>query len=278
MTPSPDLSKPGEASSRKASRTKASMALHRRSSIADFVRSHGVARVGELAERFDVSEVTIRNDLDALEKEGRLIRDHGGAIASTAKTITSLDSMDQRSTVQLDEKRRIGQAAAARISPGDTIILDAGTTVIEVARALGDTSPLTVVTNALNVALELGRTSTAKVILLGGTLSREASSTIGQQTEQQLGDFVVQKLFVGTQAMDLEHGLTDTTLEIAQVKRAMIRAAREVILLTDSTKWAHAGFIKVAPLSEIDVIITDSNLSAEARAAIERLGIELVLV
>lgn len=278
MTPSSDLSQPGEAASQKVSRTKASMALHRRSSIADFVRTQGVARVGELAERFDVSEVTIRNDLDALEKEGRLIRDHGGAIASTATTITSLDSMDQRSTLQLDEKRRIGQAAAARISPGDTIILDAGTTVIEVARALGDTAPLTVVTNALNVALELGRSSTAKVILLGGTLSREASSTIGQQTEQQLGDFVVQKLFVGTQAMDLEHGLTDTTLEIAQVKRAMIRAAREVILLTDSTKWAHAGFIKVAPLSDIDVIITDTNLSAEARTAIERLGIELVLV
>lgn len=254
------------------------MALHRRAGIADFVRTHGVARVAELAEEFEVSEVTIRNDLDCLEKEGRLIRDHGGAIASTAISITSLDSMDQRSTLHLEEKRRIGRAAAERISPGDTIILDAGTTVIEVARALGGVAPLTVVTNALNVALELGATSTAKVIVLGGTLSREASSTIGQQAEHQLGDFVAQKLFVGTQAMDAEHGLTDTTLEIAQVKRAMMRAAREVILLTDSSKWAHAGFIKVAPLTDIDVIITDTNLSAEARSAIERQGIELVLV
>ena len=88
----------------------------------------------------------------------------------------------------------------------------------------------------------------------------------------------MQKLFLGTQAFDLDHGLTDSTVEIAQMKRAMIRAARQVILLTDSSKWGRTGFIKVAPLTEIDTIITDTKLPAEARTAIERLGIELILV
>ena len=138
--------------------------------------------------------------------------------------------------------------------------------------------PLTVVTNAPNVALTIGAATDAQVILLGGTLSREASSTVGPLAEQTLADLSVQKVFLGTQAMDLEDGLTDTTLEIAQVKRAMIAAAKEVYLLADSTKWDHTGFIKVAPLEGIDALITDEKFPESARTAIERLGIRLVLV
>ena len=109
-------------------------------------------------------------------------------------------------------------------------------------------------------------------------MNREASSTVGAQTEQHVGEFIAQKLFLGAQAMDMEHGLTDTTPEIAQVKRAMIRAARRVILLVDSSKWGCSGFSKVAPLTALDTVITDDALPAEARAAIEQLGIELIVV
>lgn len=254
------------------------MTRERRGKIAELVRQRGVVRVGELVDEFAVSAVTIRNDLEQLEKQGQLVRDRGGAIAAGPSPVRSLLGIDQRAVLNLDAKQRIGHAAAQRVNPGDTIILDAGTTVIEAARLIGKISPLTVVTNALNVALELGAHSSARVIFLGGMLNREASSTIGPQLEQQLGELVAQKLFLGTQAFDGEHGLTDSTSEIAQVKRAMINAAREVILLTDSSKWHHAGFIKVAPLTELDAIITDEGLPAEARAAIDALGIELVLV
>ena len=254
------------------------MTRHRRTRIADLVQKHGAMRVGELADQFDVSEVTIRSDLERLEKDGQLIRDRGGAIAKPSTPLRSLLRVDQRATLNLDAKRRIGSAAARLVESGDTIILDAGTTAIEAARSVADIAPLTVLTNALNVALELGANSEARVILLGGTLNREASSTVGAQAEQHVNEFVAQKLFLGAQAMDLEHGLTDTTPEIAQVKRAMIRAARRVILLVDSSKWGSSGFVKVAPLSELDTIITDSALPAEARAAIEQLGIELILV
>ncbi len=164
------------------------------------------------------------------------------------------------------------------MQPGDTIIMDAGTTVVEMAPHLAGISPLTVVTNAPNVALTIGAATDAQVILLGGTLSREASSTVGPLTERTLSDLTVQKVFLGTQALDFESGLTDTTLEIAQVKRAMIKAAKQVILLGDSAKWDHTGFIKVAQLEEIDVLISDVAFPASARRAVERLGIKLILV
>ncbi len=257
-------------------RLKAPMTLHRRTQIADLVRQQGVVRVNELADRFQVSEVTIRNDLTQLEKEGLLIRDRGGAIPTTQVTV--LAAVDERAALSLEEKRRIGRASAELVSPGDTIILDAGTTVVEMVKYLSGIPSLTVVTNALNVASELEATTDAQIILLGGVLHRASSSMLGPHTEQYLDDLVVQKLFLGAQAVDLTLGLTDTSIEIAQVKRAMIRAARQVILLTDSSKWGRTGFYKVAPFSTMHTIVSDTNLPREPRTVIERLGIELLLV
>ncbi len=174
--------------------------------------------------------------------------------------------MDERTPQHTAEKRRIAEAAAKFVAPGDTVILDAGTTVVELARLLTNVASLTVVTNALNVALEIGTASDARLLFLGGAFHRESSSTVGSLTEHNLTELVVQKLFLGTQAFDLENGLTDSTSEIAQTKRAMIRAARQIILVTDSSKWSHAGFVKVAPLTEIDTIITDTSLPSEAEA------------
>jgi DeoR family transcriptional regulator of aga operon len=255
------------------------MILQRRAQIAELVRQSGAARVADLAERFQVSEVTIRNDLVQLEKQGQLIRDRGGALPlDHAREITSLLAVEQRAHLQIAEKQRIARAAAQLVSPGDTILMDAGTTVVEMAPHLAGITPLTVVTNALNVALEVATKTDARIILLGGNFSRESSSTLGSLAEQTLGELRVQKAFLGTQAFDLEHGLTDTTMEIAQVKRAMIRAARRVILLMDSTKLGHSGFIKVAPLTAVQMLITDTGLPEVARLEIERLGVEVQTV
>lgn len=269
--PRPTASEPVEA--------RAPMILQRRAQIAELVRQSGAARVGDLAERFQVSEVTIRNDLMQLEKQGQIVRDRGGALpVGHAREITSLLAVEQRAHLQMPEKQRIARAAAALVSPGDTILMDAGTTVVEMAPHLAGISPLTVVTNALNVALEVATKTEARVILLGGNFSRESSSTLGSLAEQTLGELLVQKAFLGTQAFDLEHGFTDTTMEIAQVKRAMIKAARRVILLTDSSKLGHSGFIKVAPLTAVQTLITDTGLPDDARTALERLGVEVIAV
>lgn len=267
------MSTPGDPSDDKTLMTR-----HRRERIVEQVRREGSVRVGELARRFNVSEVTIRSDLVILEREGRLLRDRGGALARGGHAfVTSLLGVAQRATLNLDKKRRIGEAAALRVSPGDAILIDAGTTAVEIARRLAHVSPLTVVTNALNVALELGAAEGQRLILLGGAFNRESSSTVGALTEQCLAELSVQKLFLGTQAINAD-GLTDSTMEIAQAKRAMIRSARQVILVTDSSKWDTASLTRVAPLTELDTIITDTDLSPDARKEIEALGIELVLV
>lgn len=258
---------------------RAPMTHQRRARIADLVREQGAMRVNELAARFQVSEVTIRNDLGQLEKNGQLVRDRGGAVpVGSARQITSLLAVEERAHLQTDEKRRIARAAAALVSPGDTIIMDAGTTVVEMAPFLAGIASLTVVTNALNVALEVAARTSARIILLGGTFSRESSSTLGSLAEQTLGGLLVQKAFLGVQAFDLENGLTDTTHEIAEAKRAMIRASRRVILLADSTKLGRSGFIKVAPLTAVHTLISDTGLPEEARAALDRLGVEVALV
>jgi DeoR/GlpR family transcriptional regulator of sugar metabolism len=254
------------------------MTQHRRRQILELVKSDGAAHVNALAQKFGVSTVTIRNDLTKLAEAGKLLRDRGGAItAPDSRQVTHLPGLNERAVLNHDAKQRIGKAAAQLVEAGDTIIMDAGTTVVEMAPHLGRFAPLPVVTNALNVALAIGAASDAQVILLGGTLSREASSTVGPLAERTLADLSVGKLFLGTQALDLHDGLTDTTLEIAQVKRAMIKAAKQVCLLADSTKWDHTGFIKVAQLAEIDVLISDTKFPEAARVAVERLGIRLIL-
>ncbi|NJN66388.1 MAG: DeoR/GlpR transcriptional regulator [Chloroflexaceae bacterium] len=256
--------------------SKAPLMLDRRSQIAALVRQQGVVRVQELAELFQVSEVTIRGDLARLEQEGVVIRDRGGAVANNQRTM--LIAFEQRKGLHQFAKQRIGQAAAQMVSPGDTIIMDAGTTVVEMAKHLTQVAPLTVVTNAINAAAEMGRHHEQRVLLLGGTVNYDTLSTLGPMVEQGLNDLVVQKLFLAAQSVDRDMGVTDTSPEIAQVKRAMVRVARRVILLADSSKWQRAGFIKVVPFDAIHAVVSDTGLTGDARATLERAGIKVVLV
>ena len=255
------------------------MILQRRAQIVEIVRQSGAARVSDLAKRFSVSEVTIRNDLTELEQQDLLLRDRGGALPPDhARQVTRLLAVEERAHLQTAEKRRIAHAAAALVRPGDTILMDAGTTVVEMTPHLAEIEPLTVITNAANVALEMGANSNAQVVLLGGVLNRASSSMLGGITEQMLSQFVVQKAFLGAQAFDLEQGLSDTTLEIAQMKRAMIKSARNVILLADSSKIGQCGSIKVAPLSAFQSIITDAGLSLDMCTSLEECGVEVLAV
>lgn len=250
--------------------------LDRRTRIAELVRQQGSARVSELARLYGVTPVTIRSDLAQLEREGVLIRDHGGAVATTPAS--ALIAYDQRAGMATGAKRRIGAAAAAFVAPGDTVLLDAGTTVVEMVEHLRPLSPLTIVTNALNVAAELHGLPDARVLMLGGTINYDTFGTLGPQVEQSLGEIVVQKLFLAAESVDPAYGVTDSTPEIAQMKRAMVGAARQVYLLADSSKWQRAGFIKVIPFERITAVITDRELPEAARRAVEQAGSEVVLV
>lgn len=248
----------------------------RRKRILEFANQNGAVRVNELAKLLHVSTVTIRQDLGRLAREGYVIRKQGGAIIHPRTDLSV--KFDLRASINLEAKRRIGQAAASLVKPGETIIIDAGTTALEMAKRIAENSALTIVTNSLNVATQAGAVPGVNVLLLGGSLSPETVSTIGPITEQELGEIVVSKLFLGVHAVDPATGLMDVSMEVARVKRAMIKAAQKVILLADSSKWQQKAFIKIALLTVVQVMITDANMPEAARQAIKELGIELIVV
>jgi DeoR/GlpR family transcriptional regulator of sugar metabolism len=248
----------------------------RQSQIVDMVAEQGSVRVAALSRRFGVSQVTIRTDLERLARQGLLVRNRGGAVAVSRTSLSS--AFAERARRRQDEKVRIAQRAAKMVSPGDSIFIDAGSTMMEVAHRLGDVSPLTVVTNALNIAVLLGGYRGMNVMMVGGTLSPETISTIGPIAERDIDDLVVDKLFLAAHSFDAELGILDVSVEIARVKMAMLKIARQVVLVADSSKYAQRALAKVAPLSAAHVLITDSGLDPLAVQAISAMDIEVVLV
>jgi DeoR family transcriptional regulator, aga operon transcriptional repressor len=246
----------------------------RRRRIGQILARQGRVTVKELSELFRVTSVTIRSDLDTMAKDGLLIRDRGGAMAHTSTTLAV--AFEKRAGQNHEQKRLIGRTASNLVNERETIILDAGSTVMEMAHSLPSDKPFTVVTTALNIAARVGALPKVNVLIAGGSLSRETISTVGALAERDLENLVVDKLFLSTQAFDAEHGLTDDSFDIARVKAAMIRSARRVILLADSSKWGKSAFAKIAPLGEIDLLVTDDGISGDAERAIQRFGIEVI--
>jgi DeoR/GlpR family transcriptional regulator of sugar metabolism len=254
-------------------------ARERQAHIARLVEEHGRARVSDLAARFGVSSVTIRKDLLALETDGRVIRTHGGAIVPD-RSRPEL-SFDIRERLQQDEKSRIGVAGAELVQDGESIVMDASTTALAVARRLkarGGWSQLTILTNGLRLASELAGSSGITVLMLGGRVRWEALSVVGQLGDGLFSRINVQKAFVGAAGFTIESGLSDATDEEAQIKRSMVAAAREVIGIVDSTKWERAAFATFCPTAEIDVILTDDRAPAAMLTNLRDLGIDVRLV
>ena len=235
-------------------------ARERRLRIARFVEEHGRARVGDLAAMFAVSTVTIRKDLLALEAEGRLVRAHGGAISLEPNRPESAFGIRER--LNRDAKDQIGAAAAAMVADGESIAFDASTTALAVARHLkarGGWTQLTVITNGLRIASELAGYPGISVAMPGGFVRWEALSVVGQIGDGLFERVNVQKAFLGAAAFTLETGLSDATVEEAQIKRAMAEAAREVIAIVDSTKWGRAAFASFCGVDGLTAVVTDDG-------------------
>lgn len=235
-------------------------ALERQEHIVRIVEEHGRARVADLAAQFRVSAVTIRKDLVVLESEGRLVRTHGGAIAMD-RSRPEL-AFEIRERLQADEKLWIGAAAAALVHDGESIVMDASTTALSVARHLkrrGGWSQLTVITNGLRLAGELAGHPGIVVLMLGGRVRWEALSVVGQLGDGLFRRINVQKAFLGAAGFTLESGLADATDEEAQIKRSMVAAAREVIAIVDHTKWERAAFATFCPTDHLSIVLTDEQ-------------------
>ena len=218
-------------------------ARERRDDIARRVNEKGRVRVRELAVRFGVSEVTIRKDLAVLEQEGRVIRTHGGALVPDRDRPEA--AFDLRERLQQAEKARIGAAAAALVHDGDSIVMDASTTGLAVARRLrqiGGWTQLTVITNGLRIATELAGSQGITVLMTGGRVRWQAMSVVGDLGGGLFEQINVQTAFVGAAGFTLEAGLSDATDEEAQIKRSMVTAARQVIAIVDHTKWHRVAF------------------------------------
>lgn len=254
-------------------------AQERQDHIARFVEEHGRARVADLAARFGVSAVTIRKDLLALETTQRLVRAHGGAIAID-RSRPEL-AFDIRERLQADEKARIGAAGAALVEDGESIVMDASTTALSVARQLKARAPwsqLTIITNGLRIAFELAGHPGITVLMLGGRVRWEAMSVVGQLGDGLFDRINVQKAFLGAAGFTLESGLADATEEEAQIKRSMVAAAREVIAIIDHTKWERAAFATFCPAAQVGLVLTDAAAPAGMVAELGRRGVDVRLV
>jgi DeoR/GlpR family transcriptional regulator of sugar metabolism len=248
-------------------------ARERQQHIARSVEEHGRARVTDLAERFDVSEVTIRKDLRVLEAEGRVVRAHGGALAPGRSRPER--AFEVRERLQRTEKERIGATAATLVIDGESIALDASTTALAMARALtarGGWVHLTVITNGLRIASELAGHRGITVAMPGGFVRSEALSVVGPLGSGLLERINIQKAFMGAAGFTLETGLSDATDEEAQIKRLIVGAASEVVALIDHTKWGRSAFATFCPTDMLTAVVTDGEAPAAMTDALrERL-------
>lgn len=234
-----------------------------------------VVRVEELTEQLGVSSATIRRDLGELEKLGEVQRVYGGAVSTGGRLDEPL--FDDKTSVAAAEKRRIAEAAAKYIKPNDTIYLDGGSTVLELARLLKDRSNLTIVTNSLRAAVELAGRG-PRLILVGGELRRLAQTTVGPLTRFMIQELHVDTAFMGTIGLSLEEGLTTTDPMEAYTKELVMEHAREVILLADSSKAHKISFTRAGRLEKVRTIITDQQFDRKLSKDLRKRGVEVVSV
>lgn len=247
----------------------------RKEKIIEMLKEDGSAKVAELARIFKVTEVTIRQDLEKLEAEGLIIREHGGAyLKNVADQVQSFSLANQDN---LDKKAIIARKCLEFIEDGDTIILDSGSTTTEIAKLLRGYKNLTVITNALNIALLLGVEPNIEVIMTGGEFKPPTLSLTGQKAADFFKGLNVQKLFLATAGISLKSGLTYPSISDLVVKKAMIEAAETTYLVADSTKIGKSALASLGALSLIDYIITDEGIEEKHKQVFKDNEIELII-
>ncbi|WP_085831091.1 DeoR/GlpR family DNA-binding transcription regulator [Collinsella vaginalis] len=249
----------------------------RRAMIVEEVNLRSSIRVSDICERFRVSEVTARNDLDKLERGGKLRRTHGGAV-SIARTIT-VSYPDQRLNINVEAKRAVAKRAAALVSNGDSLLVDTGTTTFEFVRFLSDKRDITIVTSDLSIAsFADSNLPHADVLLLGGALRKNHRYMTGPITNRTLGDLYLDKAFLATDSFHPDHGFTTEFTGNADVKRLMVARARVKIMLMDASKVRCPCFVRFAGISDIDAVVIDEDPGGALAGAIAAAGASTELV
>lgn len=244
--------------------------------ILDVLYREGKVKVLPMAEQLGVSSETVRRDLDLLESEGKLTRVYGGAVRSGYAN--GEPSYDQRVQLNSDVKKKIGERAAEIIEDGDTIALDVGTTMLELAKAIVGKRNLTIITNSLSVASYLSdalhqNKFSGKVFILGGQLNADQQSVTGPLCEQMLGMFFLNKAFLSIGGISLSGGITDYDFNEAYISKQYARCAQQVIVLADQSKIGVKAFTQIAPLEQVDIIVSDQPYPKDWKDTLEQKGV-----
>ena len=243
--------------------------------IVEIIETENAVTVSDLCSRLNVSEMTIRRDLRHLAKDNLLVRVHGGAIATRGRSFEPPRLM--RAEVNAHLKRAIADQAALLVHEGDSIVLDVGTTTLELSRRLVDMPNLTIITNSLPLANILSESSSScRIIVCGGVLRPGELSMGGHIAERTFKDFQVDKCFLGVGGVHADSGLTEYNLEDALVKQVIIKHAKQVIVLADNSKLNQTCFKSIAPLSEVDTIVTDEEASADEIEKIRARDVKII--
>ena len=247
----------------------------RQKQILSLLGHQGRLSVAEIVEQFSISEATARRDLETLASQGKVQRVHGGLMA-LEKAPPELPILD-RKTEQAPGKERIGRVAAGLVRDGESVFLGSGTTVLEVARNLRDRRQLTVITNSLPVLNMLAGQKDITVISLGGMLRESELSFVGHITEQALAELRVDKAFMGTRGLSLEHGLTNDYLQETLTDRAILKIGREVIIVADHSKINRVSTALLAPLKAMNTFVTDPSADKKFLQALKKKRIQVVI-
>lgn len=248
-------------------------AEERQEKILDILKTQVSIKVCDLATLFDVSETTIRRDLQVMENNNLLARTHGGAVR--VSEIKNEPSFLQKYDEMHNEKVAIGKKAATLINDGETIILDSGTTTLEIAKNI-TANNLTVITNSIDIAEELSYKNNIDVIVTGGSLRTTTRAMVGHITENAIRQFRVDKVFIGANGISLEAGITTPNFVEAQTKKAMIHSGSTIIIVSDVTKFDIICTSLLCETKDVTSIITTSNISDSLINNFENIGVEII--
>ncbi len=250
------------------------LAIERRNEILEKLQREKRVVVSELSQYYGVSEETIRRDLEKLEKDGLVIKSYGGAVLNE-HSIFDLP-FNIRKNQMIVEKQRIAGLISEFVRDGEAIMLDASSTAVYIARGLREKKKLTVITNSVEIIIELFDVPEWNVISTGGVSRERSFALVGPKTNQIISCYHVDKAFISCKGLTIENGLTDSDEQDADSKRAMLKAAKERILVADSSKFGKSAFTKITGLDEIDKVITEKKPSELWLKEFERLGIECI--
>lgn len=249
----------------------------RRALVLEHIQKQGAVSIQELVKTTGVSGSTIRRDLEELETEGFLERTRGGALIERPRKATFEPKTAIAAELSREEKRAIARIAVEMLKPGDSVIFDSSTTVREVARLVASRDlGITAITNDLGIGEILGSSHAVTVVVPGGTLRPGSLTLRGEPGIAFWRTIRVDLAFIGTHAISAGF-LSETSLELAAQKRLMIAAAQRVVLLADSSKFQPAAFCQICPLQDLDEIVTDERISADAAQMVRDLGVQLTL-